>query len=47
VKVRFAFARKEARTREVRKAVERDPDLELALGGQLKLPQWRHRDHVW
>jgi hypothetical protein len=30
---------------EVGKAVERDSGLELALGGQLNLPQQRHRDH--
>jgi hypothetical protein len=23
------------------------PSMELALGGQLKLPQWRRRDHGW
>jgi hypothetical protein len=47
VKVRFASARKESKSLVKWESNLKRPDLELALGGQLKLPQRRRRDHKW
>jgi hypothetical protein len=46
VNIRFASERKEIRATEVRKAVESDPAWSWPCE-QLKLPQWRRRDHRW